>query len=83
MKPMIESKNMTAYPSSMPGFDKTGFEKLGFNQKFLETETGCALAQALSILRTYLDYAPDDEAEQEDAPADNLEGVTLTIDVKD
>jgi len=42
---MVESKNTTDIPSSI-----NGFEKLGINQKFLQTETGRAMARALTLL---------------------------------
>jgi len=57
---MAESKNMTDTPPL-----KTRLEKLGINQKFLETETGKAMAHALSMIHTQPDYALDHQAVQE------------------
>ena len=48
-----------------------------FNKKSLETETGRAITQALSMIRPQTDFPPDETFEVEH------EGVNDQIDVKD
>ena len=83
MKHMTRSKTTTDTPSSMTEFEMLEFEKLGINRKFLETETGRAIAHALSIIQAHAGYTPDDETVAEDIPVEHPEGATYILDVKD
>jgi len=81
-KQMTKTKNTMGTLSSMGKPEMREFEKLGFNRKFLETETGKALSQALSILQIHTGYVSDDDIEPEEVPAEHLGGVSQVTDVK-
>jgi len=67
MKHMTRSKSATDMPLATGAFELEDFEKLGFNRKFLETETGKALSEAISILQLQAVNVPGDLTEPEEA----------------
>ena len=80
---MIKSDSTVRTPLSTAEHEMMDFEKLGFNRKFLETETGRALSEAISLLQLQAGNNPRFHNKSQDAPEGQQSEVAATNDVKD